>query len=223
MTVTVFLAILGGIAATAAAIKGLPVIYNALKNTGKFFGALEDIAGIERLESNQKELKSSLNTISSTLDRVDKENREFGNIENLASEFSTTIIGLSENTINLTMTAFKAHASHCEVPSFIIATTHDKVGEFVWANEPWYKLHGIGYTEAKNGQFWDSIAPEDRSRVKAASDMAADSKIEFKVSYTTVNQETSERTKVTSNSWPLVPYSAKDDSRIVFLGGIAVH
>lgn len=223
MTVTVFLAILGGIAATAAAIKGLPVIYNGIKNTGKFFGALEDIAGIERLESNQEELKSSLSTISSTLERVERENKEFGNIQNLAIGFSATVMALSENTIDLTITAFKAHATHCEVPSFIIATSHDKVGEFVWANEPWYKLHGIGYIEAKNGQFWDSIAPEDRPRVKAASDMAADSKIEFKVTYTTVNQETLEKTKVTSNSWPLVPYSAKEDSRIVYLGGIAIH
>lgn len=223
MTVTVFLAILGGIATAAAAIKGVPVVYNALKKTGKFFEALEDISGIERLESNQEELKSSLSTINSTLERVEKENKEFGNIRNLALDFSSTITAVSENAVELTVTAFKAHVNHCDVPSFVISTSHDKVGKFIWANESWYKLHGIGYIEASNGQFWDSVSEEDRVRVKAASDMAAESRIEFKVSYTVINQQTQLKTKVTANSWPLIPYSAEPDARIIYLGGIAIH
>lgn len=223
MTLTIFLAILGGIATAAAAIKGIPVLYNGLKNTGKFFGALESVVNIEKLENNQEEMKTSLDNIGDTLKRVEIENKELGSIADLALGFHSSIVGLSNSTVDMTMTAFKAHTSHCEVPSFIISTSEDKVGTFIWANQPWYRLHGIGYTEAKNGQFWDSIAPEDRSRVKSASDMAADSRLEFKVTYTVINQETNERTKVTANSWPLIPYSNTKETQIIYLGGIEIH
>lgn len=223
MTLTIFLAILGGVAAAAAAIKGIPVLYNAAKNTGKFFGALEGVVDIEKLEINQEVMKNSLDDIGTTLKKVENENEELGNIAELALGFNLAIVSLSNNTVDMTMAAFKAHATHCEVPSFIISTSEDKIGNFLWANQPWYRLHGIGYVEAKNGQFWDSIAAEDRTRVKSASDMAADSRIEFKVTYTVVNQETKERVKVTANSWPLIPYSPTKETQIVYLGGIEIH
>jgi hypothetical protein len=223
MSFTLVLAILGGISVFAAALKGIPIIWNAAKSAGKFIGALEDVPDIEKLESNQEELKESLNSINDTLRRVEDDAREMGNIRTLANEFNSTISKISDNTIDLTVTAFKSHATHCDVPSYIIASSDGKVGNFIWANDPWYELHGIGYTEAKNGQFWDSIAEEDRQRVKHASDAAALSKIEYKVTYHIINPETQVRTKVTANSWPLIPYNAYVDNRVVYLGGIEIN
>ena len=71
MTLTIFLAILGGIATAAAAIKGIPVLYNGLKNTGKFFGALESVVDIEKLENNASKIQA-INTIERFLERAIK-------------------------------------------------------------------------------------------------------------------------------------------------------
>lgn len=222
MTITTILAILGGIATFAAAVKGVPIVWNGIKKFIGFIGALEQVVDIDKLETSQEEIKSHIQSINESITRVEQETSELGTIKTLAAEFNTTLLKITDNAIDLTVTAFKTHASHSSVPSFIIKTTEDHVGAFIWANDAWYNFHGIGYTEAKNGQFWDCISPADRNRVQAASDIAAAAKTEFKVTYTSINRLSLKETRVTASSWPLIPYALKNEDGIVYLGCIQI-
>lgn len=218
MNPTTILAVLGGISVAITSfitiIKGFPVLWRYITNTTKVISSIPKIA--QYGDINQK-----VNELDGKITHSNEMHQEIKLLQELVQDVQENISNINDNALKIAIATFQATSTGLGVPSFVIGTSPDKKGLFIWANRAWYNLIGIGPEEAKNNQYWASVAPEDYARVKAASDSASEAKIVLKVSYKLINLKTEKETEVTLTSWPLIQPLMPENS-IVYLGVIEV-
>lgn len=218
------LAILGGIATVAAALKAAHFLLQRAGAFLKFTQSLDRIPDIASLTDGQEALTESLTKLTDEVRTAREHAATTADIEVIVNRFNLSVDRLTrqaaESDLRTAITTFKAHTVHCPTASYIISTSTDGKGVFVWANPTWYEMMGIDEAEARNNQWWNSIAPEDAARVAAASATAAAQKVEFSVTYRHINLSTQESTRVHVQAWPLVVGDMQPEDQILFLGAI---
>lgn len=207
------LAVIGGISTAAAATAAIWKFIKWIGKASTVMTAMQDVVEIAGIQGALTELAADVKSIKTQAGVQES-------VDRLADEVAASQSVLGRMLIESAIVAFQAHTDMCPVPSYVIATSDDKRGEFIWANAAWYEFHGLDYTQAINGQYWESIHPKDRLRVKAASDSVAIHWTQFKVEYTHVNQRTGQETPTLLISRPLVPYNGKPGDRVCFLGSM---
>lgn len=214
MDFTILLTVLGAITAGAGAVKGLQFFWN-------MFGKLKDFTeSASELSAFQAETRATLTELKDGALAAAPSLASITDIRDIVDAFSTTVGSMSQEAVEMAIATFKANTVHSHTASYIIASTPDGGGEFIWANPAWYSLLGISYAEAVIGAYWNCISPEDQAKAKAASDSASKNRHEFRVSYANINQATSVKTRVQAQAWPLIPYGDSPSNSVVFLGAI---
>lgn len=203
--------IAGSIAIFAAAFAVLRKAGRGASGVVEFVDQMRNIPDISGLVAGQARIEAAQAESATTRD-INAIVQSFAHAEQL----------MVSSAIEFSVATFKIHTMYCPVPSYVIATSTDGQGDFIWANQPWYDLHGIDEVQARSGQFWSCIHPDDRAAVRLASDGAASRRVMFSVDYRLVNHKTGVVKKVHAQALPLVPHTVKDGDQVLYLGAILV-
>ena len=207
------LIVIGALASAGAATAFVWKFIKWIGTASNVMTAMQDVVEIAGIQEALTELASDVKSLKDHAGVQES-------VDRLADEVAASQAVLGRMLIESAIVAFQAHADMCPVPSYVIATSSDGRGEFIWANAAWYEFHDLDYTQAINGQYWESVHPKDRARVQAASDSVAAHWTQFKVQYLHVNQRTGKETPTLLIARPLVPYNGKPGDRVCFLGSM---
>lgn len=212
------LAVLAGVAATAAALKGLPVIWNAFKVTvkavRKFFQASD---AIHEVGEAVKNLSADLQAHMLEEERMRREEKNM--VQQLVDTVNNFAAVADRQTLEVAEAVFK-QATFNEDVAYYIVDWENEEWMWKWGNPAYLKLTGLTVTQAKSGQYWDIIGDDERERVFAAANYAGEHGIPLEVDFTNINVATGEETPVRVVAAPL---KNRAEETVAYLGAIHVR
>lgn len=206
-----------GLVTFVTALKALPWVWNTFLWWVAFFRSVPEITKVAALASDVSAIRDDVGSLSAIFESHQKQREVVDIIRDLVEKMPADIDAAAIKNITA---AFQAHTAACGAASYVMATSTDGDGRFIWANPSWFKLHGLTEAEAINGQAWATVDPADYQRVRHASDTASATRTRLSVTYTLINLVTGERCEVHANAWPLIPSSVKPGDQVVYLGSI---
>jgi PAS domain-containing protein len=214
---TSLIPIASGILVVLAAVKAIGFMGSKFGGVVDFTRALNRVPDITGLAMGQAEIKASVDKAAAdTATYIE----QFA--ENFHTKFATLTRQVAQSDIDAAIATFKAHTTFCPTASFIVETSTDGSGNFIWANKVWYDICGLTEDEAKSGQYWSGIHPDDLARMRAASDMATGRRAMLDIHYRLINLRTNEVMSAHAMAWPLVVAGMEPADQTVYLGSISV-
>ena len=211
MTWGLFLAILAFIAAFAAALKALPVIWASLKKTIAFLQGLVEASTLGEVVLTKEDIlekfAESADIIKEVRDEIETLRKQRSEEFEMVNSFVTTIENLSEDideyVFRVATIVFSQIAYNEDNAFYVIRLNQDGEWVFTSANKAYYNLTGLTPGMTASGQYFDSIALEDRERVEHASFAAGDAGVVFEAQYKNVNLKTGKETEVEIHAEPI--------------------
>lgn len=232
------------IAALAAAIKGMPIVWNWVKNLFRFLSGMERIAEVPRLVEEHTVIKSTVNETDHKVDQVvekvsaiadsvrdvaddlrqhmNEEERMRSEEKNMVASIVETVERLSEDVhshvLDVADTVFRQVVFADPVAYYIVHWNPvDKDWDWVWGNTAYLNLTGLTGDEARQRKYWDMVHPDDRERVFEAAARSGELSVPLDVDFTCVNLKTGEEFPVRAISWPMTDHHG---DAVGFLGAI---
>ena len=212
------LAVLAGVAATAAALKGLPVIWGALKvavsSISKFFHASDAISEVGQAV---KKLSSDLQAHMLEEERMRREEKDM--VQQLVDTVNDFASVADRQTLEVAEAVFK-QATFNEDIAYYIVDWENEEWMWQWGNPSYLRLTGLTVAQARSGQYWDIIGDDEKERVFSAATYAGEHGIPLEVDFTNVNVCTGEKTPVRVVAAPL---KNRAEETVAYLGAIHVR
>lgn len=230
MNWAIFLSVLGGIAAFAAAIKAVPPIYESIRTFFQFLSGLSAASTVPFLVNENEDTQDKLDLITTLVaqlahdlkEHMEEEERLRKEERNIVEELADTVLmhqkQFGHHIFTVASTVFK-QVTYAEDSAFYLLEWDPEEERWVWSwgNPAYLRLTGLNFQEARNNQFWYSVAEEDRVRVRQVAEEAGLRHSHLEVSYTNVHLKTQEKTPVTLNASPLL---GSDNTVYGYLGTI---
>lgn len=229
MSFTVVLSVLAAIAAFAAAIKALPVIWNWLKSLVRFIQGLEHVHAIPTYIEDDADLKAMISEVleenkklsrrivSHVADEEKSRREEKEIVAKISENVEKLSVDLAEYSYKLASVVFKQATFADPDVAYYMIEKQNGHWVWIWGNRKYHELTGLSALQAAAGQFWNSVDPSEKDSVMDSSHRAGDNDLPFDMGYTNVNVETGERTRVRVLAYPITDRSGK---AALYLGAI---
>lgn len=234
------------VAALAAAIKGLPVVWAWMKSAYRFMAGMERIAEVPVIVEEQAVIRTTVDDTNIKVDAVvdkvgsiaesvkmvaddlrrhmDEEERLRQEEKNMVAQMVDSVDKLSgdlhRHVLEVADAVFRQAVFADPVAYYIVHwNKEEEKWDWVWANNAYFKLTGLTGEEARADRYWDMVHPDDQERVYEHTKRAGETATPIEIDFLCVNVRTGEENPVRVVSWPMLGETGR---AVGFLGAIQV-
>ena len=232
------------ITVAAATLAGLPKIWSAIKGFFRFLVGLESVKDVPGLVVEGREINDKLDNVVTSVANIsinvsklsrdlkkhmEEEERLRKQEKNLVESLVEAVESQAEESdrqvVEMAEAVFRQAVFADPVAYYIVDWVVDdspEGGQWVWkwGNPAYLNLTGLTVQQAKGGQYWDIIRPDQKDRVFAAATYSGDNGLPLEVDFINVNVATGEHTPVRVIAAPL---KNRAEDTVGYLGSIHVR